>query len=333
MASKVLITGGAGSVGLSLSRRLAAQGHEVVIADNFFRGKRDQMFLDTIALPNVTLIEGDLTTREGWNALGGGYDYIYQLVSINGTELFYTIPGEVLRIGVSSIMHSLEWMKDVNPEAKIQYTSSNEAYAGALDAFNQLPIPTPEDVPLVISDTYNPRWTYAGTKLIGELFFIHYAKEQNLRSVIVRPHNFYGPRNGYGHVIPQFIARITKRVDPFSIFGADNTRTFCYMDDAVEAMQLVMESEKTDGGTYHIGRPASDEISMEALAHRLFDIAGWHPENIDIEKAPEGSVLRRAPDVTKIERDTGWKAKTTLDEGLAKTYEWYVKNPNIPHDA
>ncbi len=323
---KVLITGGAGSIGVYLARRLAKQGYQVVIADNFFRGKRDHHLHELLALPNVTLIEADLTTREGWNTLGTGYHDIYQLVSINGTGLFYTMPGEVLRIGVTSILHSLEWMKESNPQAKIMYTSSNEAYASALEAFGQLPIPTLEDIPLVISDTYNPRWTYGGTKLIGELFYIHFAKEHGLRSVIVRPHNFYGPRTGYEHVIPQFIARIQDRVDPFPIYGADNTRTFCYMDDAVEAMQMVMESDTTDGGTYHIGRHHDDEVSMEELAKKLFKIAGWTPKKLDIQNGPEGSVKRRGADVSKIKEHVGWEAKISLDEGLRRSYDWYIKN-------
>jgi nucleoside-diphosphate-sugar epimerase len=327
MQKKILVTGGAGSVGVYLVRRLAAQGHTIVVADNFWRGKRDDDLAAVLTLPNVTLIETDLTTRAGWDALGTGYDYIYQLASVNGTKLFYKVPGEVLRIGMTTILHSLEWMKDTNPNAKILYTSSNEAYAGALASFNQLPIPTPENVPLVISDPYNPRWTYAGTKLIGELFYIHYAQEHNLRSVIVRPHNFYGPRTGYDHVIPEFIERIQKNIEPFPIYGADDTRTFCYMEDAVRAMQMVMESDKTDGGTYHIGRPYTDEIEIKDLAEKLFEIAGWRPNAFDIQKGPEGSVKRRAADVSKIKEDVGWEAEVSLEEGLRRTYEWYEKYP------
>lgn len=325
--NKVLVTGGAGSVGVYLSRRLAEAGKEVVIADNFFRGKRDTELETLLAMPNVTLIETDLTTREGWNVLGTGYAHIYQLAGVNGTKLFYEIPGEVLRIGVTTILYSLEWMRDTNPQAKILYTSSNEAYAGALASFNQLPIPTPEAVPLVISDTYNARWTYAGTKLMGELFYIHFAKEHNLRSVIVRPHNFYGPRTGYDHVIPEFIERIQNKVDPFPVYGGDDTRTFCYMDDAVEAMQMIMESDATTGGTYHIGQHHDNEITMLDLAEKLFVIAGWHPETLDVKNSPEGSVKRRAAEITKIEADIGWKPKVSLDEGLRRTYAWYQEHP------
>jgi nucleoside-diphosphate-sugar epimerase len=161
---KVLITGGAGFVGYHLSKRLAKKGYEIVIADNFFRSDDDADLKELLALPNVTLRKLDLTDKAAWDEVGEGYDYVYHLASINGTKLFYEIPHEVLRIGVATTMNVLEWFHSKNnkPNAKILYTSSNEAYAGALEHFNQLPIPTPEDVALVIIDPYNPRWSYAG---------------------------------------------------------------------------------------------------------------------------------------------------------------------------
>lgn len=324
---KILITGGAGFIGYHLAKRLAEQTHEVTIADNFFRSSRDADFEALLKRPNVKLIEGDLTQQAAWDTVGDGYDEVYHLVGINGTKLFYEIPHEVLRIGVSTTMNVLEWFRSKNKKenAKILYTSSNEAYAGALEAFGQLPLPTPENVPLVIADTYNPRWSYGGQKLIGELFFIHYAKAYNFRMSIVRPHNFYGPRAGYEHVIPDTIARIVTKVDPFPIYGADNTRDFCYIDDAVEAMQVVMESTKTDEGTYHIG--ANQETVIADLIEKIFENTGWHPKKLDIKNSPAGSVKRRLADVSKIKRDTGWQAKTSLEEGLRKTVDWYLKNP------
>lgn len=324
---KILITGGAGFVGYHLAKRLAAEGHEIVLADNFFRGKRDEDFKALLELPNITLIEGDLSVASAWDTLGTGYDYIYHLLGVNGTRLFYEIPHEVLRIGITSTMHALDWMRTKNgvADAKILYTSSNEAYAGALEAFGSLPLPTPENVPLVIADTYNPRWSYAGQKLIGELLFIHYSKAYNLRMAIVRPHNFYGPRAGYEHVIPEFVDRITKKVDPFPIFGADDTRSFCYIEDAAEAIQAVMEATTTDGGTYHIG--SSDETQIQELAETLFALAGWQPQQTEIKNSLPGSVKRRLPDVSKIAADTGWKANTSLADGLAKTFAWYSAHP------
>ena len=318
---RVLITGGAGFIGLHLARLHAELGDNVLLLDNFFRGKDDPDLQAVLAKPNVKLQTADLTTPEGWANIDGRFDYVYHLAAVNGTDLFYKIPHEVLRINLLSAIYGLEWFKDHNKDGKILFTSSNEAYAGALEAFNQLPIPTPEDVPLVISDVKNPRWTYAGTKIAGEQLFIHYATSFALRTVIVRPHNFYGPRAGFNHVIPQFIERIVKREDPFAINGADDTRSFCYIEDAVEAMRMVMASKKTDGEIYHIG--TTEETVIRDLAEKLFKVSGWHPKKLDIHDSPEGSVKRRLADVSKIKKAVGWEATTSLEDGLAKTFDWY----------
>src|SRR3989338_5155481 len=326
--TKVLITGGAGFIGYHLAKRLARQkGYNITLVDNFFRGKRDADFTALIALTNITFIEADLTEPKSWKKLGGGYDHVYHLVGVNGTRLFYEIPHEVLRIGVSTTVNALDWFRIENKKkgAKILYTSSNEAYSSALEAFGKLPLPTPENVPLVIADTYNPRWSYGGQKLIGELFFIHYAKAYDFRMSIVRPHNFYGPREGYEHVVPETIVRVINKVEPFPIFGAEDTRSFCYIDDAVEALQMVMESKKTDGGTYHIG--TKEETVIKYLVENIFDLMKWRPKKLDIKKSPKGSVKLRLADVSKIKKDTGWSAKTSLAKGLKKTIDWYLKNP------
>ena len=324
---KILITGGAGFIGYHLGKRLAAQGHRITIVDNFFRGQRDADFKALIKKPNVRFIEADLTNPKSWKKLGSGYDQVYHLVGINGTKLFYSIPHEVLRIGVLTTINALEWFRTQNKKknAKILYTSSNEAYASALEAFGRLPLPTPEGVPLVIADTYNPRWSYGGQKLIGELFFIHYANAYKLRMAIVRPHNFYGPRAGYDHVIPEIVGRIVAKTEPFTIFGASDTRSFCYIDDAVEAIQKVMDSKKTDGGTYHIG--TNQETKIRALVEEIFTLMRWKPKKIVIKNSPKGSVKRRLADVSKIKQDTGWSAKTPLREGLQKTIDWYLQYP------
>ena len=324
---KILITGGAGFIGWHLAKRLAKTGDKIVLADNLSRGKYDKDLAELLALPNVSLIEADLTDRSVWSKLGSGYDFVYHLAGINGTKLFYEIPYEVLRVGMLSCINALDWFRTENrsPQAKILYTSSNEAYAGALEAFGSLPLPTPESVPLVIADTYNPRWSYAGQKLVGELLFINCAKTYGLRMSIVRPHNFYGTRAGYSHVIPEATARICAHTEPFPIYGADETRSFCYIDDAVEAVIAVMLASNTDGGTYHIG--SSAETSIEDLFEEMFSIIGWKPKSVESKKSPQGSVKRRIPDVSKIKLDVKWVAKTSLREGLKKTIEWYQRNP------
>lgn len=318
---KILITGGAGFIGLHLANHLLDLGQEVTLLDNFFRSEKDRDLKALLKRPNIRLLKMDITDSSLLKRLDGGYDYVYHLAAVNGTKLFYEIPHEVLRINVQGLINVLSWFKDKNKKGKIMFISSNEAYAGALESFGKLPIPTPENVPLVISDVYNPRWSYGGSKLIGEQFCIHYALKYGFRMSIVRPHNFYGPRAGFHHVVPEFIKRIKNRVDPFPIYGAYDTRSFCYIDDAVKAMAAVMHSRKTDGQIYHIG--SKEETKIKDLAKKLFLIAEWEPNKLKLESSPTGSVKRRLPDISKIKRDVGWEPETKLIDGLKETFNWY----------
>ncbi|OGG53703.1 hypothetical protein A2851_02345 [Candidatus Kaiserbacteria bacterium RIFCSPHIGHO2_01_FULL_53_29] len=320
---KALITGAAGFIGYHLARRLVTQGYEIMLVDNFALGKADNAFQALCKEKNVSFIETDLTDQKAWEQFET-FDHVYHLAAINSTKLFYEIPHEILRTALLMNLNAVEWSRRHNSSGKILFTSSNEAYSGALEAFGKLPLPTPEDVPLVIADPHNPRWSYAGTKLIGEQLFIHYAKAYNFRMSIVRPHNFYGPRSGH-HVVPDVLERIRARTDPFPIYGAEETRSFCYIEDAVEAIQIVMESQKTDGGTYHIG--SNVETKIGDLVEEIFKLSNWRPNKLDVKEAPAGSVKRRLADVSKIKRDTGWEATTPLTDGLQKTIGWYFERP------
>lgn len=327
----ILITGGAGFVGYHLARHLlgADNGVMLTLADNLARGRKDADFEELLKDTRVSFLNLDLTDPASYARIGKGYAHVYHLAALNGTKLFYEQPHEVLRVNTFSLIYMLEWFRKENKDGKFCFTSSNEAYAGGLSAFNQLPIPTPEKVPLVIDDPYNPRWSYASTKLVGELFVIHYAAKHDFRALIVRPHNFYGPRAGYGgHVIPDFSERIAARTDPFPVFGADDTRTFCYITDAVRAMRLLMDSPKTDHQpieTVHIGD--TGEILMKDLLEKMFEVVGWHPKKLDIKNSPQGSVKRRLADISKLQSLTGWKPAVSLEVGLKRTYEWYVAQP------
>jgi len=321
---KILITGSAGFIGYHLTKHLLNDPkNHIVAVDNLSRGSMDEDYKKLLDNERVSFIQLDLTDLKQLDRLGNNYNHVYHLAAVNGTKFFYEIPHEVLRVNMLSLINILEWMRIENKNGKFLFPSSNEAYSGG-ETFDKLPIPTKEEVPLVISNPYNPRWSYAATKLTGELFAIHYSQRYEFKCVIVRPHNFYGPRAGFDHVIPEFCMRIANLTDPFPIFGAKETRTFCFIEDAVKAMSLLMSSNKTDNlpcETFHIG--GDIELPIEKLANILFDIVKWKPKNILIKNSPKGSVKRRKADISKIQKVIGWYPATPIDEGLKITYKWY----------
>ncbi|MDD5193392.1 MAG: aminotransferase class I/II-fold pyridoxal phosphate-dependent enzyme [Candidatus Nanoarchaeia archaeon] len=323
---RVLITGGAGFIGLHLAKHLAEDGYVVVIIDNFERGREDADFNELIKKNNVDFINGDITKYETFDLLEGEFDYVYHLAAINGTENFYNLPDKVLRVGILGTLNILEWFSK-QKKGKLLFSSSSEAYAGTMRLLKEkFPIPTPENIPLTVEDSSNVRWSYGASKILSEVAIYSYAKSRGLdRFSIIRYHNIYGPRMGYEHVIPQFIERIVNEENPFKIYGGEETRTFCYIDDAVKATRMVMETESTNKRIIHIGR-SDGEIKIIDIAKELFKISGFYP-TIEILEAPEGCVKRRCPDTTKL-KEIGFEAKVSLEDGLRKTFDWYNKKFN-----
>lgn len=319
---KALVTGAGGGIGLHLVRRLVERGHEVTGVDDFSRGLRDAS-VEALTAEGVRLVTADLTDRLAWDGLGGPFDTVFHLAAVNGTRNFYEIPVRVLRVNLLTVLHGFEWAA-FGGAARVVWTSSSEAYAG-LAGLGVLPLPTPENVPLIIPDVANTRFSYASSKVAGEALAQAYAAERGLPITIVRPHNIYGPRMGYDHVIPEFIGRISGGESPLMLYGGEQTRSFCHVDDATEILALLGEGSFAPGFTVHLGN-GREEVSIEELARRLLRVMG-KPELTVNRPAPEGSVARRRPNTAKVEAAVGYEPRVSLDEGLATTAEWYVSHP------
>lgn len=317
---KVLITGGAGFIGYHLSKYLAEEGHNLLLTDNLFRGELDEDFKRLISEKNIKFLNIDLTKRNEFKKIDKDFDFVYHLAAINGTRYFYEMPHEVLRVNLITLINLLEWIKDTTCRRLI-WTSSSEVYAEAARELG-IPIPTPEDIMLVVNNIKNPRISYAVSKIAGEVLVANYSKIYNLNANIIRPHNIYGPRMGYSHVIPEFIQRIFKNEKPFRIYGGDQTRSFCYIDDFIRGITLIAKLSKPNE-TYNIGND-KEEITIRELASIIFDLSGFHPK-IEILPAPEGSVQRRCPNIAKA-RSIGYEPMIGLRKGLTETVNWYKKH-------
>lgn len=315
----VLIIGGAGFIGFNIANFLVKnRNYKVTIADNMARGKEDTYLSELLLNKNINLIIGDFTKIENFNKLEQNYDYVYMLASVVGVNNTLEIPHEIIRINSLLILNTLEWIKKSNI-GKVIFTSTSENYAGTIDSFGYQ-IPTPEEIPLCISDISHPRYTYAVTKILGESAFLNYSKMFNFDCCIIRYHNVFGPRMGFKHVIPHLVERFLKNESPFLIYGSKQTRAFCYIDDAVTGTVLAMENEISNGQIYHIG--TEEEISIEQLVKETGKYLGYTGKFKEAPTFP-GSTERRCPDITKASTHLGYNPKFTWKVGLFKTLDWY----------
>ncbi len=326
--TRTLILGGTGFIGLNLARRLAALaagGDEIVLTDNLSRGLRDATVEQLLAqYACIRLDEIDLTHPDAYARFEGSFDRVFLLASMVGVGPSERSPESVIRVNTAIILGALEWMVRSGSK-RIFFSSTSENYAGGYD-LGVVPIPTPESVPLVISDIRNPRFSYAVTKIWGEAACIFYGARFGFTSIIGRYHNVYGPRMGWDHVIPQLTQRIVGGEDPLRVKSPEQTRAFCHVSDAIEATRLIMESRDVENGLIvHIGNDR-EEIAIGELAKKLLFLSGRHG-HFEPAPAPRGSVARRVPDISLLRRLTGFEPSVNIDRGLAETFRWYRENP------
>ncbi len=322
---KILVTGGAGFIGYHISKILSDEtDNEVHIVDDFSNGKKDEFFKKLIEKRNVTFYEMNLANQDSYSKIETRYDQIYHLAAVVGVRKVVENPVLTLRVNTLSTIYLLDFIKEMKNKPKILFTSSCENYAGSIKMCN-VEIPTPENVPLCIEDIFNPRWSYACSKILGEIACINYSKKYNFDVKIVRYHNIYGPRMGNSHVIPEFILRILTKENPFLMYGGNQYRTFCYVNDAAKMTIKIMELSRDI--LYNIGSEEIDTL-IKDIAIYLFDIANFYPKIIE-KGSPKGSVQRRKPDISKLKKESLFIYETSLKDGLKKTYDWYKKYSKI----
>lgn len=317
---RILVTGAAGFLGFHLARALAARdGNEVFCLDNLIRGEDDAPYRALAARPNVTRIDADLSVESEVAALPGDLDFVYHLAALNGTQNFYERPMAVIRAStLPTIFLAERYGAQAHPLSRFVYAGTSESYASTVTRFGW-PVPTAEDVPLGIEDVLNPRWSYAGSKLHGEIVTAQAARSFGFPMTIIRYHNAYGPRMGDKHVVPDFMARM--REGRYELFGHADTRSFIYVDDAVRATILAAETPACAGEIVNIG--GSREITMAELGREMMRIRGLDDE-IVLHPSPAGSVKRRAPDLGKLKRLTGFAERVDLEQGLRETAAYYL---------
>lgn len=242
-------------------------------------------------------------------------DIVIHLAAFNSTKDFYLKGFDVIRDNILTTLNLLEHYRNQETKPLFIYTGTPEAITGATDYFGYK-IPTDEECPAVIDDVKNIRWSYAGSKLLGEQSVV----ASGLDYVIIRPNNIYGPRQK-NHFVDEFIDRL--RNGDRELYGWQNTRSWLYIDDFVNAFTQLIFKEEAKNDIFNIG--SNDETEVIVLAEKIAELLDINPSEIVRKDAPEGSAKRRMPDITKLKNITGWEPKINLEDGLAKTVRWHLE--------
>jgi nucleoside-diphosphate-sugar epimerase len=317
---KVLITGGAGFIGLHLAKLLSSDDYHIDLVDNFARGVMDAELEVLKDATNVNFYDRDLLEENALVDLGDEYHFIFHLAAIIGVSHVLNRPFAVLDDNVKLLVNLLSFAKKQKSLNRFLFASTSEVYAGTLNYFT-LPIPTPESSPLTIGELTQPRTSYMLSKIYGEALSIH----SGLPITIFRPHNVYGPRMGLSHVVPELLkkAYALNDGDSLEVYSVNHKRAFCYIGDAVNTLKAIAESDNCESETINLGNQ-DQEISMGDLATIIKDVVGKNITIIPLPSTP-GSPERRCPDMSKLFELTGYKSKITLEEGVQRTFAWYKK--------
>jgi len=300
---RVLVTGGAGFIGSHLCRRLLNAGNDVLCVDNFFTGTRDNIspFLD---YPNFEFMRHDVTFP-----LYVEIDEIYNLACPASPVHYQFDPVQTTKTSVHGAINMLGLAKRV--KAKILQASTSEVYG------DPQVHPQNEDY----WGRVNPiglRSCYDEGKRCAETLFFDYYRQYKVPIKVARIFNTYGPNMhpNDGRVVSNFIVQALTN-QPITIFGdGSQTRSFCYVDEIVDAFILLMNTPGDIPGPINIGNP--EEVSMLVLAEKVIALTGSKSKLI-YKPLPSDDPVQRCPDINYARKILDWRPKISLDEGLKET--------------
>ena len=321
----VLITGGAGFIGSHLAERLLARGENVRVIDNFSTGSsRNIQHLED--RQGFECILDTITNHRLMEKLIQDADIVYHLAAAVGVRLIVDSPTQAMETNIRGTEVVLELA--ARQKKRVLITSTSEVYG------KRNSVPFREDDDLVLGPPDKGRWSYACSKLIDEFLAIAYWKEKALPTVVARLFNVVGPRQTgrYGMVIPSLVKQAL-RGEEMTVYGdGTQSRCFTYVSDAVGALIALAESSETNGEVYNIG--SVEEICILQLAQKIKQMCASRSSIVLVpyERAyKEGfeDMMRRVPDLTKIEQAIGYRPSMDLDEILASTIKYHVEEPDF----
>ncbi|HQY69696.1 MAG TPA: SDR family oxidoreductase [Pseudomonadales bacterium] len=306
---RILVTGGAGFIGSHLCRRLLARGDEVVCVDNFYTGRKSNV-LDLLGNPLFEILRHDVTFP-----LYAEVDQIYNLACPASPIYYQFDPVQTTKTSVHGAINMLGLAKRL--KAPILQASTSEVYGD------------PEVHPQHESywgrvNPVGPRSCYDEGKRCAETLFFDYYRQHRLAIRVIRIFNTYGPnmQPDDGRVVSNFIVQALRGED-LTIYGdGTQTRSFCYVDDLVEAMIRMMDNAENDPGPVNLGNPVESTILQ--IAETIRRLTG-SSSRIVFRPLPVDDPRQRQPDISRARELLGWEPATGLEDGLAKTIAYFRK--------
>ncbi len=304
---QILVTGGAGFLGSHLCQRLLDNGHDVLCADNFFTGTKNNV-MPLIDNPNFEILRHDVTFP-----LFVEVDEIYNLACPASPVHYQFDPVQTTKTSVHGAINMLGLAKRV--KAKIFQASTSEVYGD--------PKMHPQQ------ENYwghvNPigfRSCYDEGKRCAETLFFDYRRQHGLNIKVARIFNTYGPRMhpNDGRVVSNFVVQALRN-EPITIYGdGSQTRSFCYVDDLIEAFIRIMDTDDDFTGPVNIGNPG--EFTIRELAEQTLQLTGSRSKLI-YKPLPSDDPSQRCPDISLAREKLGWEPEIQLREGLQKTIQYF----------
>lgn len=304
---KILVTGGAGFLGSHLCRKLLSQSHEVICVDNFFTGNRDNI-IDLLDNPRFELIRHDVTFP-----LFVEVDEIYNLACPASPIHYQHDPVQTTKTSVHGAINMLGLAKRTG--AKIFQASTSEVYGD--------PIVHPQ------VESYwgnvNPigeRSCYDEGKRCAETLFFDYRKQHNLKIKVARIFNTYGPNMhpNDGRVVSNFIMQALQNQDITLYGNGEQTRSFCYVDDLINAFIKFMDTDDSVTGPINLGNPT--EFTIKELAEKVIQLTR-SSSALTYQTLPNDDPKQRRPDISLAKEHLNWQPTIALEQGLEKTIEYF----------
>ena len=309
MKKKILVTGGAGFLGSHLCEKLLYEGHDIICVDNLFTGSKDNI-IHLMKNPYFEFLRHDVTFP-----LFVEVDEIYHLACPASPIHYQYDPVQTTKTSVHGSINMLGLAK--RTDAKILLASTSEIYG------DPIVHPQKEDYYGNVN-TIGPRSCYDEGKRCAETLFFDYYREHRVKIKVARIFNTYGPRMhpNDGRVVSNFIVQALQGKD-ITIYGdGSQTRSFCYVDNLIEGLVLLMNTTDNITGPINIGNP--NEFSIKELAVKIINHID-SSSSLVYKNLPENDPLRRQPDISLARKELNWNPVTQIDEGLKYTIDYFSK--------